>query len=444
MKFIKYILIALLFFVQPICFGVAEKQTSTTATETTEVVEAKKDLSEEELHQLKQAELDKEMVAKIDQIRSRLKSFIKWVHGYSPSTAKMLVERYWGITVIQYLVSFLILLLGYSITKYGLSFIFKKLLAIFEKRGKHSFATLFISKIKMPINVVAWVIAMYYMVAFLIKEPHLIAIMARALGIIFWGAGCWAMMIVSDSLFGSIEAKFRKKSSGATASLLSFINRVVKIVIIVIAILSTLAHCGINVNTIVASLGIGGMALAFASQDTIANFFGSVSIILDRPFIVGDWVKTNACEGNVEAIGFRSTRIRTFSKTLVTIPNSTLAKESVENFTKMPQRKVSQVIGVTYSTTSAQIKKLLVDLRKAIAQVDGVIKDSVFVEFDEFGASSLDVKIIYYTRQIDYGYYSATKRRVNLVIMDIVAENGLSFAFPSVSLYVEADATKQS
>ena len=88
MKFIKYILIAILFFVQPICFGATEKQTSTTtASETTQVAEAKKELSEEELHQLKQAELDKEMVARINQIRSRLKRFVKWVHGYSPSTA---------------------------------------------------------------------------------------------------------------------------------------------------------------------------------------------------------------------------------------------------------------------------------------------------------------------------------------------------------------------
>ena len=252
------------------------------------------------------------------------------------------------------------------------------------------------------------------------------------------------MMIVSDSLFGSIEAKLRRKSSGETASLLSFINRVIKIAVITIAILSALAHCGINVSTIVASLGIGGMALAFASQDTIANFFGSVSIILDRPFIVGDWVKTNSCEGTVEAIGFRSTRIRTFSKTLVTIPNSTLAKESVENFTKMPQRKVSQIVGLTYATSSAQLQKFLEDLRRIIPQVEGVVEDSLTVEFSDFGASSLDVSVIYYSKQIDYSYFSATKRRVNFAIMDIVAENGLSFAFPSMSLYLEADATKEN
>ena len=441
MKLLNYILIVSLFFIQPICFAQANGSQSP-SSETTSVEQ--KQLTDEEIHQQKQAELDKKIVEKVSEIRGRLKTFVKFVHKYSPETADILVVKFLGIRVIKYAISLLILIVAFSLTKYVISFLFKSLLSNISKKHKNSFAVLFISKIRLPINVVAWVVAIYYMVAFLIKDPHIIAIMARLLGIVFWGSGCWAMMIVSDSLFGSIEAKLRRKSSGETASLLSFINRVIKIAVITIAILSALAHCGINVSTIVASLGIGGMALAFASQDTIANFFGSVSIILDRPFIVGDWVKTNSCEGTVEAIGFRSIRIRTFSKTLVTIPNSTLAKESVENFTKMPQRKVSQIVGLTYATSSAQLQKFLEDLRRIIPQVEGVVEDSLTVEFSDFGASSLDVSVIYYSKQIDYSYFSATKRRVNFAIMDIVAENGLSFAFPSMSLYLEADATKEN
>lgn len=432
MKMLKYILIASIFTMTSLVgYSASEATTTPTATE-------QKGLTEEELYQKQQAELDKQMVEKVDEIRGRLKKFVREVRKVSPATADLLLKEYFGIKVIQYLISLFILGIVFSITKYVINFIFGRLLSLFEKTGKYSFATLFISKIRNPISVVAWVVAFYYMIAFLVKDPVAIATLARLLGIIFWGSACWGAMIVSDSLFGSLEAKLRKKSSGATASLLGFINRVVKIAIIIIAILSALAHCGINVNTIIASLGIGGMALAFASQDTIANFFGSVSIILDRPFIVGDWIKTPSVEGNVEAIGFRSTRVRTFNKTVVTIPNSIMAKETIENFSKMPVRKVTQTLGFTYDSTPEQLDAVLPVFRERIGEIEGVsAKEGIVAEFVEFGASSLDVQIVYYTRQIDYAFFIATKRRVNLEIMRIAQENGLSFAFPSVSVYTE-------
>lgn len=432
MKFFKYIIIVTIFALTSVAYC-ASDTTSTANTQTEQ-----KELTAEELHQKQQEELDKQMVEKVEEIRGRLKRFVAEVRKVSPATADLLVQRYFNVTVIQYIISLLILGFGYALTKYVINFIFGKLLSLFEKRGKNSFAILFISKIRRPVSIVAWVVALYYMLAFLVKDPVIIAMLARLLGIVFWGSVCWGAMIVSDSAFGSIETKFRKKSSGATASLLGFINRVVKITIITIAILSALAHCGINVNTIIASLGIGGMALAFASQDTIANFFGSVSIILDRPFIVGDWIKTNSVEGTVEAIGFRSTRIRTFSKTVVTIPNSIMAKETIENFSKMPVRRVVQMLGFTYDATPEQIDNVLPILRKRIPKIEGVdVNSGITAEFDSFGASSLDIRLVYYTK-VDYATFMATKRRVNLEIMRIAKENGLSFAFPSISVYNES------
>ena len=432
MKLLKYILIATIFAVTSLAY--CADGTTTTADAPAD----KKEMTADELHQKQQAEIDKHLVERIDKIRGRLRHVVMEVRKVSPATADFLVQRYFGVTVIQYLISILILCVGYSLTKYVINFIFRKLLSLIEKQGKHSFAVLFVSKIRKPVNVVAWVVALYYMVAFLVKDPAIIAPLARLLGVVFWGSACWGAMIVSDSTFGSIEAKLRKNSSSATASLLGFVNRVVKITIIAIAILSTLAHCGINVNTIIASLGIGGMALAFASQDTIANFFGSVSIILDRPFIVGDWIKTETVEGTVEAIGFRSTRVRTFSKTVVTIPNSIMAKETIENFSKMPVRKVVQMLGFTYDSTPEQIETVLPILRERIAKIDGVsVANGVVAEFVDFGASSLDIRVVYYTSQTDYGNFIATKRNVNLDIMRIAKENGLSFAFPSISVYTE-------
>ncbi len=323
--------------------------------------------------------------------------------------------------------------------RYLLSFLFLSIDKVFNK-GKVSFIASFAHRMKKPINMLAWVMGIYFSLVFLLTDASYIALFSRASAILFWGAIFWGVMILCDVSFEVAAKKLKTKSADSMANLFVFLNRVVKFFISIIAVLFVLNNCGVNVNTIVASLGIGGMALAFASQDTIANFFGSVSIILDRPFIVGDWIKTNSCEGIVEAIGFRSTRIRTFDKSLVTIPNSILAKDLIENFSKMPIRRSKQILGLTYSTTADQMEAFLPELRDTILSVDGVVKKTgVLVEFTGFGASSLDIELIFFTKETG-GLHKETVRNVNLAIMRLVEKHGLSFAFPSVSLYVEKNS----
>ncbi len=401
-------------------------------------------LSPEEIEYRKyQEEIDREAVKNAKNIRVMLREVMHHIYKQSPSTARFLAGKYMGIRLVQYVASLLALIVTFIVARYMLNFLFSRLKLFSSKSGKENFASMFLTKIQTPVNMLAWVIGIYFALVFLIKDEGAIALISRAIGVLFGLSVFWTILIICDVLFSVITKKYTEKSASATVNLLEFLRRVIKYTIILIAILSILNNCGLNVNTIIASLGIGGMALAFASQDTIANFFGSVSIIIDRPFIVGDWVKTSVCEGHVEAIGFRSTRIRTFSKTLVTIPNSTLAKEAVENFSKMPLRKVEYTIGLTYSTTPDQMDDILHDLRKAIVEIEGVDpRSGVDAEFVNFGGSSLDIVITYFTKQIDLRYYRATIRRVNLEIMRIVSAHGLSFAFPSTSVYIESDATK--
>ena len=194
---------------------------------------------------------------------------------------------------------------------------------------------------------------------------------------------------------------------------------------------------GVKISALVASLGIGGAALAFASKDTIANLFGSISIVADRPFVLGDWVKVGDVEGIVDNVGVRSTRIRTFQKTLVTIPNSVLANESVDNYSKMPTRKVVMTVGLTYSTTADQIEAIIADFKDLLNKNSGVENGSELVNFVKFNDSSLDIQLIYYTYNTDLAGYLDTMQSVNLSIMRAVEARGLSFAFPSSSIYIE-------
>ena len=421
----------------------AEQAKGTEQAKAGETAEAKYDadaaLSEADKRiKARRAELDREAVSNARSMHFMLKSLIGRIEKNHPDLAASLKTQYLGIRLVQYLASLTILLFTFILTKYGLNFILKKLLYVSTKiMGESSFMSILAKQIKKPLNILAIIVGLYFAFVFLLRDSGNIVTLARGAGIVFWIAVFWCIGILSDTFFMTATKRLRK-SSASTANLFEFIRRVSKAVIYTIAVLSILTNCGVNVNTIIASLGIGGMALAFASQDTIANFFGSVSIIVDRPFIVGDYVKTSACEGTVETIGFRSTRIRTPAKTLVTIPNSGLAKEPVENLSKMEERRVVQIIGLTYDSKPDQIRDILGDLRSKIQKVEGVSKDmGVLAELCEFADSSLNIEIIYYTEAVERPWHMATRTLVNMEIMKLVEGRGLSFAYPSMSLYVE-------
>lgn len=439
MKFFKYAVIALAVFFQSGLYAQNAEPNNAPLAET----ETK--LSEEELvHRHRQEQIDQSAIETVEHMQSFLNRGLDLVESKSPVLGGFLKREYFGIALVRYVVSALILFFTFVILKYSFNFLFARLLALSNRNGQSGFWGEFIAKIRKPVNMVVWVLGIYFAIAFLFDDLGVIKITSRAIGILFWCALFWAVVILADALFFVANKKLKGKSAKSTVNLLEFLRRVVKIFIVVIAVLSILTNCGVNVNTIIASLGIGGMALAFASQDTIANFFGSVSIILDRPFIVGDWVKTSCCEGNVDAIGFRSTRIKTFSNTMVTIPNSILAKDSVENMSKMPVRKVNLVLGFTYSSTPEQISEFLPKLRSLVLNTDGVAaKNGARAEFLNFGSSSLDISLVYYTKEIDYANYADVQTRVNLGIMRLAQECGLSFAFPSTSIYIEEDNTKK-
>ena len=194
---------------------------------------------------------------------------------------------------------------------------------------------------------------------------------------------------------------------------------------------------GYNVSSLLAGLGIGGLAVALALQDTLSNFFGSVFIFLDRPFMVGDWVKIGDVEGIVEDIGFRSTRIRTWLKTLVSIPNKNVANATIDNWSRMPRRRVFQTIGLTYETTADQMEKAVEEIKKIIENDPGVDKNFIVVKFSEFGDSSLNITVIYFTIDTTLKGHLETKERINLSIMRKLSDLGLSIAFPTMSIYLE-------
>ncbi|WP_458699867.1 mechanosensitive ion channel family protein [Sulfurospirillum sp. 1307] len=236
-------------------------------------------------------------------------------------------------------------------------------------------------------------------------------------------------------IFTSFSSKFGKELSDDVSN---FIIKFLKVIILVIGGMTILEGWGINVGAFVASLGLVGMAFALAAKDTAANLFGSLVIFTDKPFKKGDWILTPEVEGTIESIGIRSTRVRTFAQALVSVPNAVIANSAITNWSKMGKRRIKMRLGLTYSTNTEQLEKVLSDIREMLKNHPDIHPDVIMVYFDEFQDSSLSLFCYFFTKTTNWAEYLKVRENVNLKIMKIVEDNGCSFAFPSQSLYIES------
>lgn len=382
------------------------------------------------------AKIDEISVARFQHLRDIRIFVVKYLrsNGYD-MLADFMVAKFLGIRVVAICFALFVLLFTWIFQGLIVNLIFKLFRAIFE-RVRFSHINKVLDKIRRPMRFLVILTGLSFAFFTLVNDSSTLLVAGRIFAAIGLALIFWMLLTVVDFSFQALAKRMETRNSSAK-HLVFLLGRIFEYSLVFIAILLVLDHMGVKISALVASLGIGGAALAFASKDTIANLFGSISIVADRPFVLGDWVKVGDVEGIVDNVGVRSTRIRTFQKTLVTIPNSVLANESVDNYSKMPTRKVVMSVGLTYSTSAAQIEQIVADFKEILNKNPGVENGSELVNFINFGASSLDIQLIYYTYNTDLAGYLQTMQSVNLSIMRAVEARGLSFAFPSTSLYIE-------
>jgi MscS family membrane protein len=219
----------------------------------------------------------------------------------------------------------------------------------------------------------------------------------------------------------------------------NFILTIIRGIILAVGLGAILQVWGINVAGLVAGLGIGGLAFALAAKDTAANLFGSIALLLDKSIRIGEWIKIEDVEGVVEDIGMRTTKIRSFGKSLITLPNQMIANNPIQNFSRRGVRRIKMTIGLTYSTNSEQMENILNDIRTMLKNHEGITeKETMLVNFTSFDDSSLGIFIYTFTNTANWAKYMDIKEDINLKIMKIVEDNNSNFAFPSQSLYVES------
>lgn len=264
-----------------------------------------------------------------------------------------------------------------------------------------------------------------------------------------------------------ISTMAKQEDTSFRKDVVNLILKIFYFLVIIIAFLMILGKLGVNVSAIVASLGIGGLAVAWASKDILANFFSSILLLIDNSFSQGDWIVCGSSEGIVIEIGLRRTTIRTFDNSILFVPNLILANNSIQNWSRRKVgRRIRMHIGLTYDSPKEKIELCVKDIRKMLFDHEGIAKPTdtslskedrdlsikkhivsiqdlkgyrrtLLVYLDNFSASSIDILIYCFSQSTNWEQWLITKEDIMLKIMDIVHGHGLSFAFPSQSLYIE-------
>ncbi len=248
----------------------------------------------------------------------------------------------------------------------------------------------------------------------------------------------WAIIAVMESLRSAFHHATEKFNPDLAKEMGNFILKIAKILVGAVGLGAMLQVWGINVTALVASLGLGGLAFALAAKDTASNMFGSFALLADKSIRIGEWIKVGGVEGTVEDIGMRTTKIRSFEKSLITVPNQIVSNSPIENFSRRGIRRIKMQIGLTYGTSREQINAIVKELRELLHSHEKISqKDALLVNFESFGNSSLNIFIYAFANTSNWERYLNIREDIHLKIMKIVEDNGATFAFPSQSIYVE-------
>ena len=342
-----------------------------------------------------------------------------------------------GIEVYRLLLSFFIILATLVIRK-GFDRYLARKLRFWADRTSFKYDDLLVDAVLPPLSTVillCGLLAAVFEIGLPAEPYDLNSFFFSAFKVAVSVIATWFFYRMGDFLSEILKDAFARVDEDLAEHFAPLARQALRILVVVFGSVIIIQNLGYSVASLLTGLGIGGLAVALAAQDTLANFFGTIVMFTDRPFKVGDWVQFRDVDGDVESIGLRSSRIRTWSKSLVTVPNKLLTSEIIENWSAMPKRRVKMTIGVTYDSPPEKVHALVEEIKKILREDEGVDQDFFLVYFTDFGRSSLDLFIYYFSVSTVWAEYLAVRQGVNLAIMNAVDKLGLSFAFPSTTVY---------
>ena len=361
----------------------------------------------------------------------------KWVQKLEQKLGQKII----GISAWQFLAAFLVILAGLVI-KHVLVNIIEKKIDNFVAKTEAEWDNLLFDAISKPVNAFIMIGAIHVAVFLLVfnLENFPIAFIGKSYTVLLGIILIWGVYRLVDVAAHYLDELVADKDEGLKGQFVPLIKKALRILVIIVGGLTVLATIGVNITGLAALLSVGALAFSMGAKDSVANLVGTVNILSDRPYKVGDWITVGSgIDGDVEEIGFRSTKIRMFDKTLMTVPNGTLATETIKNWSRMPKRRIKMTIGLTYDASPKQMREALKRIETILKKDEGVDQDYMLVQFTDFGPSSLDVFLYYFSKSTVWKEYLETRERVNLKIMECLEEMGLEFAFPTQTMHLKGD-----
>lgn len=343
-------------------------------------------------------------------------------------------QTYLGNTLFQY-VLFFATIIAFVILGKIIYYVLKHHVSKLTAKTKTNLDDIIIKMVQKPLIMGLFIAGLLIGLQFLTLPEDIASLASNTIGVLITLLIMWVIIKVVDVVIkegvGRITAK---TDSTLDDEIVPLFSKVTKVIIIVFFLIIILDNFGYDVTAMIAGLGIGGLAFAFAAKETIADAFGGFSILTSRPFATGETIVFEGMMGTVEQVGIRHTRIRNLDKRLVTIPNSKLANGIIENVTSAPARKVVLNLGLTYDTPAKNVKKGMEILKKIIETTKGCRKEP-HISFSEFKDSSLNIFVIYYIE--DFDNWLNIRGEVNMKIKEEFDKAKLDFAFPSQTIYVK-------
>jgi MscS family membrane protein len=321
----------------------------------------------------------------------------------------------------------------------ALGWVTRRLLGRFTVRTANPWDDAIVARLKGPLAI-GWAVMIAYLgLAFLELSPASELVARHLLKGTFIVTVFWVFVRgvdVADHLITSSPWASRRLTS---RSFVALGGKVLKIAVVIVGGVTLLSQAGYPVGSIIAGLGIGGLALALAAQKTVENVFGAFSIAVDEPFRHGDFIKVDDVLGTVEAIGLRSTRIRTLDRTLVAIPNGKLAEMRTETFAARDRLRLTCTLGLVYGTTAAQVRQVLAGVEQALRAHPKIWPDSMTICLKELAASSLNIDVMAWFATQDWGEFQMIRQEILLKLMEVVESAGSAFAFPTRTVHLVRD-----
>jgi MscS family membrane protein len=249
----------------------------------------------------------------------------------------------------------------------------------------------------------------------------------------------WLVVLVTGRVADAVNAARYAEAGSIDSHLVRIVLRLASLVLLVSLFIYAAGFFGIPLTPVIASLGVGGLAIALAVRPTLENVIGGLTLFADKPVRIGDFCRFGSEEATVEEIGLRSTRLRKLDDTVISMPNSDFSQRELTNYSRRRRRLYQTTIGLRYETTEEQLRAVIVELDKMLRDHPQVLHERLHVRFDGFGASSLDVAIFVYVSATDWLQYLEVREDINFKIMSIVGAVGTGFAFPSQTSYLALD-----